>query len=88
MCGRHGHKHCALLMGIRISSRMCMLRRRKNKATSMLIRTSMNASTSISTNIEDKGISGEHEHEKSKHGPHEHKHPGHEKEVHKHKEKN
>ncbi|MFZ3135766.1 MAG: hypothetical protein WA126_00070 [Thermodesulfovibrionales bacterium] len=42
------------LMGIRISTRMCILRRRKKKATSMLIRTSMNTSTSIFTNMRTK----------------------------------
>ncbi len=41
-------------MGIRISKRMCMFRRRKKKATSMLIRMSMNTSMSISTNMRTK----------------------------------
>jgi len=42
------------LMGILISIRMCMFRRRKKKAKSLLIRTSMNTSTSISTNMRTK----------------------------------
>jgi hypothetical protein len=41
-------------MGILTNTRMCTLRRRKKKARSLLIRTSMNTSTSISTNMRTK----------------------------------
>jgi hypothetical protein len=41
-------------MGILTSIRMCMFRRRKKKARRLLIRTSMNTSTSISTNMRTK----------------------------------
>lgn len=42
------------LMGIHISTRMCMFRRRKKKATSIFICTNMNTSTGIFMNMRTK----------------------------------